>query len=858
MNWVTNMDLNQIKTLLEDTFNKELSEGKKRHIVFWYDDDGEFKEDIDELNLENAKIIKLSKKSYFYVKYQLEKVDMDSNYLLYAPFEKPSPKENYLLDVLKYSMEFSTDKAAVIMRDLNISDDSLKSVFRKYIKFFNNKDRYKAFKGYEIERYTEETVDVAVLSALCRLPYPDFDEVLRVLLMEEDLKNNKYLEAIEKFGRLDVLWKLADKYYGYSGKEPTLEKLALFMLVTNVAYSLNGETPETWRKYVSSRKADCVVFLSNFMNHSLYSAAYDKLANSMGEKLKVREYIDNWEVEDYVACDTFKAFDEAIIKKLKEQLLSDIGEFERYRDIIQVRRTKHWYNLFKSEYECIYWTIELFDCWKDVSQDIRQYTPLEFIEKYTKQYYKLDTAYRKFYTSFDRLQNKELLMELKDKFENTYVNGYLNTLSIKWSDSLETLNRNWTIPSVVMQKDFYNTYIKPFKSRGERVFVIISDALRYEAAREFCDILNKERKGSTEIVFMQGSIPSSTRLGMASLLPHKTITIDEDYKVYVDGMSPEGTDNRNKILRNYSQESIAIQFEDVIEMKRDDLRKTFGGKDLIYIYHNAIDARGDHDKTEREVFDAVEEAFEELKVLINNLVNNVTATNIIITADHGFIYKRGNLAESDKVAKGYIEDAYENRRFVLSMKPLELEGTLTFSMEYLLGTDTRLNYITPRGVNRFKVQGGGANYVHGGTSLQEIIIPVVKFKNDRGKSSKNEVKKVDVKLTSITRKITNTISYLEFFQTEKIEDKRIPLRLKVYFVDEDGNRISNENIIIADSKSETYEDRSFREKFVLKNRKYDKTKKYYLIMEDEEETVEKIYDKIPFIIDIAISDDFGF
>jgi hypothetical protein len=338
------MDLKQIKTLLEDTFNKELSEGKKRHIVFWYDDDGEFKEDIDALDLENAKILKLSKNNYFFVKYQLEKADTESNYLIYAPFGKPSPRENYLLDILKYSMEFSTDKATVIMRDLNISDDSLKSTFRKYIKFFNNKDRYRIFKGYEIERYTEEIVDVAVLSALCRLPYPDFDEVLRVLLMEEDLENNKYLEAIEKFGRLDVLWKLADKYYGYSDKEPTLEKLAIFMLVTNVAYCLSGELPDTWRKYVSSRKADCVVFLSNFMNHSLYSAAYDRLANSMEGKLKVHEYIDKWEIEDYINCDTFKAFDEAIIRKLKEQLLSDIGEFERYRDIIQARRTKHWYN----------------------------------------------------------------------------------------------------------------------------------------------------------------------------------------------------------------------------------------------------------------------------------------------------------------------------------------------------------------------------------------------------------------------------------------------------------------------------------------------------------------------------------
>ncbi|NLO82913.1 MAG: BREX-1 system phosphatase PglZ type A [Clostridiales bacterium] len=852
------MDLTQVKTLLEDMFNKELDDGKKRHIIFWYDDDGEFQEDINELSLENAKILKLNKNNYFYAKYQLEKADTESNYLIYAPFKKPTPRDNFLLDILKYSMEFSTDKATLVMRDLNITDESLKSVFRNYKKFFNSKERTKIFKGYEIQEYTEEKIDIAVLSALCKLPYPDFDEVLRMLLKEEDLENNKYLEDIKKFGRLDALWKLADKDYGYNEEEPTLEKLAIFMLVTNVAYSIKGEIPETWRKYISSRKPDCVVFLSNFMNHSIYSDAFDRLANRIEERLKVQEHIKRWEVEDYIECDIFGAFDEAIIEKLKEQLISDIGEFEKYRDIIQARRTRHWYNLYRFEYECIYWAIELFDFWKDVNQDIRQYTHLEFAEKYTRQYYKLDTAYRKFYYSFDRLQNKEPLMELKDKVENVYVNGFLNALSIKWADSLETLNGNWEIPGMIMQKDFYSTFVKPFNDRGERVFVIISDGLRYEAAREFYDLLNKERKGSAEILYMQGSIPSSTRMGMASLLPHKTITMDENYRTYVDEVSSEGTDNKIKILNYYSQESMAIQYTDIIEMKRDDMRKTLSGKEIIYIYHNTIDARGDNSKTEREVFDAVEEAFKELMVLINSLVNNVSATNIILTADHGFIYKRGDLMESDKITKGSLDDAYENRRFVLSSKNLELEGTLTFSMNYLLGPDTTLKYISPRGVNRFKMQGLGANYVHGGTSLQEIIIPVINFKNDRSKGSKNEVKKVDVKLTSITRKITNAITYLEFFQMEKVEDKRVPLRLKVYFVDEENNRISNENIIIADSRSENYEDRSFREKFVLKHRKYDKTRKYYLVMEDEDETVDSIYEKIPFIIDIAISDDFDF
>ena len=92
----------------------------------------------------------------------------------------------------------------------------------------------------------------------------------------------------------------------------------------------------------------------------------------------------------------------------------------------------------------------------------------------------------------------------------------------------------------------------------------------------------------------------------------------------------------------------------------------------------------------------------------------------------------------------------------------------------------------------------------------------------------------------------------------KVEDKRVARRLKLYFADEQGNRISNENIIIADSRSLKPEERTYREKFTLKNMPYDKSIKYYLILEDEEETVEKIYERIPFNIDLAFVNDFGF
>jgi len=174
-----------------------------------------------------------------------------------------------------------------------------------------------------------------------------------------------------------------------------------------------------------------------------------------------------------------------------------------------------------------------------------------------------------------------------------------------------------------------------------------------------------------------------------------------------------------------------------------------------------------------------------------------------------------------------------------------------------LGKNCTRYVITPTGTSRLMVQGAGANYVHGGAMLQEIVIPVIRFKNDRSTSSVNDISKVKVSLTSINRKVTNPITYLEFFQDKKLEDKVIGKKIRTYFEDEQGNKVSNIKTIIADSKSENPIDRTYRIEFVLEGREYDKTKQYFLVMEDEED-VNGEYDRVPFNIDIAIVDDFGF
>ena len=51
-----------------------------------------------------------------------------------------------------------------------------------------------------------------------------------------------------------------------------------------------------------------------------------------------------------------------------------------------------------------------------------------------------------------------------------------------------------------------------------------------------------------------------------------------------------------------------------------------------------IDARGDSAKTEEQVFEAVEDTLDELVTLVRKLTS-ANASNILVTADHGFIYQ---------------------------------------------------------------------------------------------------------------------------------------------------------------------------------------------------------------------------
>lgn len=844
------MNLDEIRKVLNDMFEKPTYE-KKRHIVFWYDEEAGFTEYIDELNLENARIIKLTENNFFYVRYEIEKVDTDSNILIYTNVNKPTAKENWLLDIYKYSMEFSTEKTVVIMRDFNVNDVSLAKLFKEYSKFFENKERYKTLKSYNIKEFSEETMHIGIMSAICKLSIPNFEELLRVLF--KDLLENKknYYEDIEKFGNINAFWDIVNKRYGYN-LDRKLDKLMIFMCLTYTSDMLDTDIDRSWTNYISQRKTDCIVFINQFMRNSEYVDVFNELSSKVEKSIKINEFVSKLDIEKYIRCDTFRYFDESIIRNLVEMINSDANEFENYLSIIRHRQPLHFYKNYKYYYEAIKSAIDIFKIKESLEYGIREQSPLDMVNKYYKDdvngYYLIDKAYRKFYVAFDSLENKDLLIDLKDKVEKTYNNWYLDELSIKWSNSLnDNLNNQWRIHGLLPQKMFYSSFVE---GHNQRTFVIVSDALRYESARELTDILNADRKGSCDITAMLGSIPSITKLGMASLLPNKNISI-EDNDIYVDGVSSEGTKNRDKILKSKNKDSLAIRYDDIKDLSSTDFRNLFTGKKVVYIYHNTIDATGDDPLKERNVFDAVETTFKEISVLVSQLIDRSSATNIYVTSDHGFLYKREDLQSSDKISIN--TDSSYGRRYAFSESKESQAGVLSFSMDYILGEGSEKFVNVPRGEIRFAKQGAGANYVHGGASLQEVIIPVIRFKNTRNQG-KNVENKVDVELQSTTKKITTNEPYITFFQKDRVDEKKLPRTLKMYLEDELGNKVSSEVVVIADSTSSEADNRLYKLKLTLKSVEYDRKSSYYLVMIDDDME----YAREEFVIDILIRDDFGF
>lgn len=830
---------------ITDKLNSEFA-GEARKLVFWYDANADFQEDIDSLELSNAQVLHLERDNQFYTKYFLECEDTVTNYLIYAPFAKPDIRDNHLADTIRYSKEFFADRASLLALDLGI-DERDKPVIQQYIKFFGNKERTQKFYDLEIESFNRGTIEVALMSVLCKNKTASFEEVLRCVLTEDGFDNNKYLAEFAKYDLLNAFWRQADNHFGYNDAKPTLEKLVMTMFVTYLAKNIQSDLPEAWKPFVSYKSGNSIAFIDNLMNSYLYGERYDKLAKAVYDAINGETYFGKMAAADIMDCSLFAEIDELLIDWMAKRLESeDFGAKLNGKGIDEVcaaRRKKH----FGARFKAAYFVLE--NAYHIIAAGV--YQPISgikaIVRDYTNERFKMDRWYRYFYYYFDQLENTEPFEQLRKLVENIYTNEYLNKITANWNKAFA---QNGFDTELVPQKEFYSRYVGCLK---DKIVVIISDAFRYEVAYSLFEKLQSDEKCTVTLTALQGVLPSYTALGMAALLPHSKLAYGEDFEVLVDGKSCASTEQRKAILVGYKANSDCVQFDSLKNMSRTELRAVFTGKEVVYVYHNQIDARGDTANTENEIFAACEEAIKEIHEMIKKLSSQANTYHFLVTADHGFIYKRDKLQGADKIGLTLAGQDYMGQRYAITHDLPAIDGVCAIPLGKVLGNDDSRMVACPLAADIFKVSGAGQNYVHGGCSPQEMIVPLLEVKVERGRK---ETSLAQIALVSLVNKITNLITTLDFVQTEPISDIVKETVYHVYFVAENNEKISNDNIVIADKKDKDTAKRMFKLRFNFKNKQYNKSEKYYLVAYDAKSGLEVFRHEI--VMDIAFADDFGF
>ena len=249
--------------------------------------------------------------------------------------------------------------------------------------------------------------------------------------------------------------------------------------------------------------------------------------------------------------------------------------------------------------------------------------------------------------------------------------------------------------------------------------------------------------------------------------------------------------------------------------------------------------------------------------MVRIIVNEFGGTNILITADHGFLYTYSPLNEDNKADKTSFNsmDVEYGRRYAIMQKGASPDYLMP--VKFLDG-ETEFEGFAPRENIRIKMNGGGLNFVHGGISLQEMVVPVIDYHHLRNDSmeykrnrQKYDTKPVTVSLLSASRKISNMIFSLNFYQKDAVGANREAATYQVYFTDSNGKQISDVQKIIADKTTDNGTERTFRCTFNLKPLKYSNTGTYYLVIADEQGL--QLPQREEFQIDIAFAvDEFDF
>ena len=389
-------------------------------------------------------------------------------------------------------------------------------------------------------------------------------------------------------------------------------------------------------------------------------------------------------------------------------------------------------------------------------------TPEDYIQLYLQTFHKIDRIYRDaleaYYEALQASSPIEASLVLSKKILDQEYAKLVNVLNLEWLNCVQERGDYFESVSLKKQEDFFNNEYDPSVKQA----IIISDALRYEVAVEIMESMSKE-KHIASLSAYRAMLPTETKFCKKALLPHNKLEL-VGAEMNVDGAGLTSIADRAAHIAKYKSDSVCMTYEEFMSYDGHTQREICKAR-LVYIFHDAID-KASHSSSPFDVITACKKAVQDLTALISRLHATANVNNVILTADHGFLYNDIRFEEKDK--HSIKEDCIDKKtRYYLTTSNSKVDGIIKFPLQSVSGIKCHeavyVAVAVPEGSNRLAAP-GGYNFAHGGATLQEMIIPVVHSK--LRKTDKTE--KVGVALLNHNLTMVSSRVKVQIIQSEAI------------------------------------------------------------------------------------------
>lgn len=733
----------------------------RQRLVFWHDPDGDYEDQLSSVDIPGVTTIAVDNDEYT-LKYRILEQEPDSKFLIYRPGAVPVGIDNWLFDQeLAYGV-FTADRTALLRHDLGLIGDDVDEVLDAHVAFFRSPKRTEALKSLLDAEDSADLLQAKMCGVLLGSNEHSMLELTRILLTENAIGSSQKYQLLDEEDLLDFHWAGVAKIYGYKSDQPSIDDFTLWMFA-NAINGFKSDQPGGLR--------NIQLDFASMRNDRRSSDALMALASRAAEDLDYVGQIADADVASLAGNDLFEEVEQKIVSALVRQVAERTISAREVAEIIRERQSSIWVDGYQDIYKAIGAASELLSTLATATFDISSFDG--GLEQYRREWFRIDQLYRHFQLAVRTTNHARVVEPLRKQVENYYVNKFLFPLGAAWQQQVARVS-TWRSNALRPQSSFYRDNVEPMVRRGtKKAVVIVSDGLRYEVAEELGTRIRQEDRFDATVDAMLGTLPSYTQLGMAALLPNETLAHSaEGDPVLVDGQRSDGKVYRNKILEPV--DGFAIQAEEVLAKSTRELKQLYTEHRVFYVYHNAIDAVGDKVATERSVFEAAELALGTLVKLVKKLTS-ANATNIFVTADHGFLYQDGPLP-----AAGYLTSEPQGRdltvvkrRYALGHDLKDDPAFTTFKPEQV-GLASDLQVQLPKSIQRLRRSGAGSRYVHGGSALQEIVIPVLAINKKR----KSDTRQVNIDVQPETDKITTGQLVVRLYQVEPVSDKVHPRALR--------------------------------------------------------------------------------